>query len=167
MPDSRPLPLSCSGESAAFWEELRQQAALGTPMVLLGVDSLNPLEASRLLDFFLHDPLVISPIEPFATLLSAMIQKREMGLWDLASAKESDAASREAFFRGLPQESSQCLLCECFPVCQGYGAWTGSCETWRTLLSGLARAARELSALRRRQLKRSERRNADDHPHPS
>jgi hypothetical protein len=162
-----PMPLPCSGDRSAFWEELHHQASIGASVTLLDVDALDPGEASRVLDFFLHDPMVTGPIEPFAALLSAMLRKQEMGLWDLDSTRSGAEASREAFLLGLPREYPQCLQCACFPLCQGYGAWAGSCETWRTILSGLAVAARELSALRRRHVRRSERRYSDDHPHPS
>ena len=163
MPD----PLPCSGDLPSFWEELRHQARTGTPVALLDIDALDPIEASRVLDFFLHDPLVTSPIEPFATLLGAMIRKQEMGLWALASARPGAATSHAAFLLGLPGEHPRCLECACFPVCQGYGAWAGSCETWRAILPGLAAAARELSVLRARQIRRSKRRNSDDKPQPS
>jgi len=163
MPDT----LSCGGDPAAFWEELQQRARTGNPLTLLDVQVLGPQEASRVLEFFLHEPGVTSPIEPFATLLGAMIQKRELALWEVASSRTSAARSREAFLRELPQTNPQCLACACFPMCQGYGAWAGSCDTWRVILLGLASAARELTRLRRQHLRPSEPRNSDDPPRSS
>ena len=140
--------LACDGDLAATWEELRRRSALGVPVALTGLDALAPAEAGALLAFFLHDPGARGPIEPFATLLAAMLHKRETGLWDLhAEGPARDAEAR--FLQTLPADQPQCLACACFPLCQGYGAWAGSCATWRLLLTGLAKAARDLARLRR------------------
>jgi hypothetical protein len=161
MPE--PLPQPDGAGLSPFGEGLRERARMGIPMVL-DLEALPPVEASSALDLFLHDPLVTSPIEPFATLLSAMIRKRELGLWDLDSARPDAASARDAFLGNLPREHPCCLECACFPICQGYGAWAGSCATWRTLLPSLAAAARELSALRCKGLRRPERRDSNDQP---
>ena len=159
MPE--PLPKPCGRDLAPSWEAFRQRARTGIPMDL-DLDALSPGEACRALELFLHDPLVTSPIEPLAALLGAMIRKQELGLWDLDSARPDAASAREVFLAHLPQEHPHCLECACFPICQGYGAWAGSCATWRALLPGLAAAARELTALRRRGLRRPARRDSDD-----
>lgn len=132
----RSVQLPCSVE------ELRRLAETGAPLALAGLDGLEPAEALGLLDLFLHDPAVTAPIEPFASLLSAMIHKRETALWDLLP--HADAAM-DAFLEALPAERPACLACGCFPVCLGYGAWAGSCGTWLALLTHLAGAARELT----------------------
>jgi hypothetical protein len=119
-------------------------------VVLAGLDQLDPAEAARLVHFFLHEPAVASPIEPLAELLKAMLQKREMSLWDLQTVPAEAAAAQAAFLRALPQAQPACLACACFPVCQGYGAWAGSCEAWLAMLTGLAAAARALSRQRPR-----------------
>lgn len=108
----------------------------------LDVDALSPAEAVERLAFFLHDPASTTPVEPFAALLAALVHKRETSLWDLRGLDP------DAFLRALPREHPDCMACACFPLCQGYGAWAGSCETWRSVLTELARAARELRRLR-------------------
>ena len=107
-----------------------------------GLDALSPEEACERLAWFLHDAASTTPIEPFATLLSAMLHKRETSLWALR------ALDPEPFLRALPRDHPACMACTCFPICQGYGAFAGSCETWRQVLTGLAAAARELRALK-------------------
>jgi hypothetical protein len=161
MPE--PLLQPGGGDPSPFGEALRRQARTGIP-IHLDLDALRPEEASGALDLFLHDPQVTSPIEPFAALLGAMIRKQELGLWDLGSARLGAPKVRETFLMNLPREHPGCLECACFPVCQGYGAWAGSCTTWRALLPVLAGAARELSALRRGNLRRPERRDPNDQP---
>jgi len=129
--------------SPAVLEELRALAARGLPVSLTGLDALDPAQASGLLEFFLHDPSVTAPIEPFAGLLVDLSRKRETGLWDLFPREGGDA-----FLEALPRDHPDCMACACFPICQGYGAWAGSCETWRRILTGLAKAARDLARLR-------------------
>jgi len=140
--------------------ELRRLAASGNPVVLAGLDGLEPGEAGGLLAFFLHDPAVTAPVEPFATLLAAMVHRRGLGLWDLQPGVAQSEAEA-GFLRTLPVEQPGCLACSSFPVCQGYGAWAGSCATWRTLLTDLAAAARELGRLRPRQSRRPIQRGTD------
>ena len=135
-------PLQVPGPFPDTLKELQRLARLGTPALLTGLDGLAPLDAETLLAWFLHDPAATSPVEPFATLLSAMLHKRELSLWALFSQEP------DAFLKNLPAEHSECLACPCFPICLGYGAWAGSCATWLTLLTGLARAARDLSRLK-------------------
>ncbi len=48
------------------------------------------------------------------------------------------------FLFSLPQHNSDCLACPFFCVCEGYGAWRGSCQTWRAVLAVLSRAAGRL-----------------------
>lgn len=108
----------------------------------LDLDALSPAEARERLAFFLHDPASTVPVEPFAALLAAMLHKRETNLWAL------QARDPEPFLRDLPRDHPACMVCACFPICQGYGALAGSCEIWREVLTGLARAARELRALK-------------------
>jgi hypothetical protein len=144
------IHLAYAGDRAEFWAKLRQHAATGTPVMLGGLDQLDPTEAIRLVHFFLYEPAVASPIEPLAALLKAMLQKRELSLWDLQPVPAEAAAAQAAFLWALPQAQPACLACACFPVCQGYGAWAGSCEAWLAMLTSLAAAAHALSRQRPR-----------------
>lgn len=155
MKNSPAIQLSCSCERAEFWENLRCHSAAGIPVVLSEVDALSLADAENLVHFFLHEPAVTAPIQPLAALLEAMLQKRELSLWDIHSLDPETEASREPFLLTLPRDHPACLECACFPVCQGYGARAGSCETWLTLATGLAAAARALSGLRARHATRS------------
>jgi hypothetical protein len=148
MKDIPAIHLSCSNERAEFWENLRRHAGTGTPVFLSGLEALDPADAARLVHFFLHEPAVTSPVQPLAALLEAMIQKRELSLWDLHPVEAGAEETQSAFLRALPRDQPACLACACFPICQGYGAWAGNCETWLALLTGLAAAARCLSRLR-------------------
>jgi hypothetical protein len=129
-----------------FLEAFRRRVAKGEPVTLTGLDRLEPGQAGELLDAFLHDPAATAPIEPFASLLSALVNRQETALWELFPV-----AGAEAFLRALPREHPDCMVCPCFPICQGYGAWARSCATWLRLLTGLAGAARELRRLRGRE----------------
>lgn len=135
---------ACSSFSEAL-TELRRLSLRGAPVTLSGLDRLRAEEASRLLDFFLHDPAATVPLEPFATLLAGLLCRREVSLWDLLRPE----VPADDFLRALPADHPECLACACFPVCQGYATSTGSCATWLPLLQELALAARELGALRR------------------
>ena len=118
----------------------------GLPCLVEDVDALTPAEARRVVDLFLHDPGVSRPIDPLATILVALIQKKRVSLWDLLGPG-ADPQSEE-FLLALPREHPECLECRYFPLCEGYGAWARTCETWREVLAGLAAAARRLSRLR-------------------
>ena len=109
---------------------------------MIDLDGCSPEDACGRLAIFLHDPGSTAPVEPFATLLAAMIHKRETSLWELRGLDPGP------FLRTLPRDHPDCMVCACFPICQGYGASAGSCETWRHVLTGLAGAARELRALK-------------------
>ena len=92
----------------------------------------------------LHDPAIVQPIEPFAALFWAATRRRRLGLWDL----EVPAPEADPFLFALPRDHPECLACACFPLCEGYGAWAGGCETWRAVIADLVAAAREISRLR-------------------
>jgi len=132
---------------APGWAELRRLSAEGLPVRLEGLEAMDPGTAAELLAFFLHDPAALGPLEPFAALLTAMVAKREVSLWDLLPGEPQEEI-REAFLRALPREQPPCMVCACFPVCQGYAAYAGGCATWLVLLPTLAAAARELARLR-------------------
>jgi hypothetical protein len=154
-----PIQIPCGPDLPGAWAALRQHCAQGAPVLLTGIDALPPLAAAQFLEFFLHDGTVISRVEPFASLLSALIHRQELGLWDLLGAAADD------HLRALPRNHPECLACPAFAVCQGYGTWAGSCETWRGLITGLAAAARELAHLR--DLNRSNARGSHGHPEPN
>jgi len=150
------VPLACTG---AYREQLTRLVQAGQPVLLTGLDGLEPAEAASLLAYFLHDPEVAQPIEPFATLLAARLERRQLSLWQL-----HPQAPRDAFLGALPVAHPACLACAGFPVCQGYGAWAGSCATWRTLVDGLASAAAELGRLRPHRAARPVRENPHVQP---
>jgi hypothetical protein len=145
-----PVHLDCAGPFPQVLAELERLVHQGAPVALTGLDGLDPEQGSHLLTFFLHDTAVRQPIEPFATLLAALLHRRQTGLWELFPG-----SPQGTFLKALPWEQPQCLACACFPLCQGYGAWAGSCATWRAIVTGLAEAARELGRLRPREGRRS------------
>jgi len=124
--------------------ELRRLASLGGTVRLQGVEALEPSVAVGLLDFFLRDQAAV-PVEPFATVLEAMLQKRETSLWDVSPGSRE---ARDAYFIALPRDQPECMSCGCFPLCQGFGAYAGGCLTCKAILTALAAAARELTRLR-------------------
>jgi hypothetical protein len=125
----------------------------GIPSAVEDIDSLSPEEASVLLDLCLHEPTAAAPIEPFAALLASAVRRRPLGLWDIlpglrkGSPRPAGARDPEEFLLALPRELTECLACACFPACEAYGAWRGSCATWKAVIEGIARAAREMRAL--------------------
>lgn len=131
---------------------LRHISKNGAGVSITDLDDLDPSTALRLLELFLHDPGMKGPIEPFAAILSAAVEKRSVALWDLLSInQDADAGWRpdsQEFLRALPRECPDCLSCGCFPVCVGYGAWAHSCATWKAVIARIGAAARELRALR-------------------
>jgi hypothetical protein len=129
-------------------EELRRLSQGGHPVVLLDVDQLSREEAEAFLDLWLHDPSMAAPLEPFAGILSALVHRRALGLWDLPHLHVPGA---DAVVETLPADHPECLSCACFPICEGYAAGKGSCETWRAVIARLASSARELAMLRRPQ----------------
>ena len=151
-----PVPVACRS-FASIDGAIAALASLsrgGIPAAVTDVDALGPAEARRVLGLFLHDPGAAAPIEPFAAILAAAVERRQVGLWDILPA--GDPSARPArdpgeFLRALPREHPECLACRHFPVCEGYGAWAGSCGTWTEVLAALAAAARELAGLRRLQ----------------
>jgi hypothetical protein len=115
---------------------------------LEGLEGLDPGVAADLLAFFLHDPAALGAVHPFAALLAALVEKQEVSLWDLQLSGPGAEGIRDAFLRALHREQPPCMVCACFPVCQGYGVYAGGCATWLLLLPTLAGAARELARLR-------------------
>jgi hypothetical protein len=109
----------------------------------------------------------MGPVEPFAALLAAMVHKHEVSLWELLLTGPGAEAIRDAYLRALPREQPPCMVCACFPVCQGYGAYSSSCATWLALLPTLAAAARELTRLRTQTSNPSSARGPHVHPGPS
>ncbi len=131
----RPLTFRALPDVTAACARLRK---LKEPAELRDLDALGPEDALRLLDCFLHDPEVSAPLEPFAALVQAALTRTNLGLWDLHPPQP------EEFLRRLPEDHPECLACPAFPVCEGYGAWAGSCPTWKALVPRIAQAAREL-----------------------
>jgi hypothetical protein len=141
--------LSCrsfkSQEAAVL--EVRRLSQRGTTVQIADVNLLEPIDVLDLVDLFLHDPAVKGAIEPFASLLSAVVKRRPITIWELLPGVI--ASESEAFIWHLPQRYPECLPCSSFPMCMGYGVWAQSCETWKAVIGRISIAARELRLMPR------------------
>lgn len=144
-----PFPFVFQADLPLAWHlgELKRLSSAGIP-VLLEVDALCADEATQCLELMLHDPAMVTPVEPFGSLLGALVEKQSLVLWDLTFLERSGEVE---FFRDLPKTHPECLGCACFPICAGYAAKVGSCATWQALIPRLAAAARALGRLRQTQ----------------
>lgn len=144
-----PIPFTFMPDLPLAWHlgELKRLSSAGIP-VLLDVDTMGADEATQCLELMLHDPDMATPVEPFGSLLQALVEKQPMALWDLTFLERSGEAE---VFRTLPKAHPECLACACFPICAGYATQMGSCATWQALIPRLAAAARALGRLRQEQ----------------
>ncbi len=115
------------------------------PLWLWGLDVVDPEQAQALLQVWLHDPGVAVRVEPFASILEAMLERRSLALWDLPVMAPELPLD---FLQTLPQSHPECLACPCYPICEGYGAWKDSCAVWKRVITDLAAATRELRCMR-------------------
>jgi hypothetical protein len=119
-------------------------------------------EAGPILDGYLHNPTVSQPVEPFHTLLLALLQDLPLSLWSLMErdpaqvrvfddegTELSDKApvSVHAFRSDLLARGAECQDCEWMRVCNGYFKWPRpdySCSGVKRLLADLKAAGAEL-----------------------
>jgi len=165
------------GSIQAAIDLILKLSAEGIATAVVDIDRLSPDDAGRLAGVFLHDRKVAGAIDPFAAMLRAVAERRSVGAWDvMAPAGDRRAevtaiegagaggavdapaglppagiplAEADRFLRALPAEHPECLACDRFPLCEGYGARMGSCETWRAVTGRILAAARELGMLGR------------------
>jgi hypothetical protein len=130
-----PFPVACPTDAEA-WEELDRLAAGDTALRLTDLDSLDPVQACLICDFFLHAPGRVAAVEPLSSLYQAMVEKRDVSLWEaLGRAQDLPRRAQD------PRDH-----CENFPVCEGYGAATGSCRAWQAILARLKAEAQGVPA---------------------
>jgi len=129
-------------------------------------------EIHRVLDFYVHNPLVALPIEYFHSTFLAMHQSEESLIWDIQEenpaffryvtedGKETIArctgssrtiSNLDSFVADLLStllaQRDECYGCEYFRNCGGYFKWPSRayrCDGVKTLFSALGAAAREI-----------------------
>jgi hypothetical protein len=157
-----------------FLKALRLAASLGLPVRLLpGQPAPETLEQlAEAVTFYLHDPLVETPVEPFHSLLAAMRGADAGSLWRILeedpavfvhygrderprlprsaeSALEEGPLARfvERHLAGLVAEGAECAACPWQRLCAGYFKWpdrTYSCAGVKQLFATIADAAEEI-----------------------
>lgn len=157
-----------------FLKALRLAASLGMPVRLLpGQPSLAVLaELAEALAFYLHDPMVETPIEPFHSLFAAMHGAETGTLWmsleedpavfvrygddgqprfprssDRAPDESALATFVERHLAGLIAEDAECAECPWQQECAGYFKWPDraySCTGVRELFATIAAAADDI-----------------------
>jgi hypothetical protein len=135
------VPCRSHGSFQEAMKEVRRLSRKGIRVLIQDADSLEPCEAMKLLEYFLHGDAK-GPLEPFVTLLSAATRRESVDLWALILPGESGLP--DAFLQKLPRDCPQCLSCDEFPHCVGYGVWARTCGTWKPVLARIREAAREL-----------------------
>jgi len=118
-----------------FMKALRLATSLQLPVRLLpGQPSAEALaELTRAAQFYLHDPMVETPVEFFHSLLAAFRGMGDGTLWqfleeDPAIFSRRDAAGRalyepdfvETHLAHLLRDGAECATCRWQPVCAGY-----------------------------------------------
>jgi hypothetical protein len=158
---------------AGFSKAVRVASFLQLPVKLEGAQPDETLieELSETLDFFLHNKAVLQPIEYFSGLLTTVIHKHPVTLWDIQEEGPSlvryvDDDGSETLARRpfMPQDGdlnsfhfeltkrvlspeAECSSCEFFLNCGGYFKWPNpdySCEGIKRVLHRLRDAALEL-----------------------
>ena len=156
-----------------FSKAVRVASFLQLPVKLEGAqpDATLIEELSETLDFFLHNKAVSQPIEYFSGLLTTVIHKHPVTLWDIQEEGPSlvryvDDSGTETLarrpFRVLDSDlktfhfeltkrvlspEAECSSCEFFLNCGGYFKWPNpdySCEGIKRVFRRLRDAALEL-----------------------
>ena len=156
-----------------FSKAVRVASFLQLPVKLEGAQPDPELieELSETLDFFLHNKAVSQPIEYFSGLLTTVIHKQSVTLWEIQ--EEHPATVRYIADNGLEtiarppftainadlgdfqfnltkrvlSDEAECSSCEFFLQCGGYFKWPDddySCEGIRQVFRRLRDAAYEL-----------------------
>lgn len=156
---------------------VRLAAALGLPIRILpgqpAPESVRDLEEAA--DFYLHDPMVIAPIEPFHSLLSKLRSKDAQSLWlileyDPEMFRRFDASGHallpfpvQKHLARLIAGGAECASCPWREICAGYFKWPDPaypCLGVKRLFTRIQAAAdeigRDLAAL-----------SAPNHPAPT
>jgi hypothetical protein len=150
---------------------VRLAASLGLPIrVLPGqppAEVLGFLEAVA--DFYLHDPMVEAPIEPFHSLFSALRGSETETLWMILEEDpgifahlESDGRPTlprstqpappmfvRSYLSRLVEEGTECTACPWQQNCAGYFKWPDpdySCEGVKRLFGRIKAAADEIAS---------------------
>ena len=156
-----------------FGNAARVASFLHLPVKLEGTPPEPELmeEFSATLDFFLHNKAVCQPIDYFAGLLTAVLHKQPVTLWELQEEDPSivryvtddggetiarppfidrgeDLASfRFELTRGVLEPEAECASCDFFLNCGGYFKWPNpdySCADVKEVFQRVREAAYEL-----------------------
>jgi hypothetical protein len=145
-----------------FLKALRLAASLQLPVRLLpGQPSAEALaELTAAAQFYLHDPMVETPVEFFHSLLAAFRSLGEGTLWQFLEEDPADFSLRDVAGRALPapdwvethlsrllRDGAECATCRWLPVCAGYFKWpdsTYACAGVKQLFATLEAAAEEI-----------------------
>ncbi|HEY5893713.1 MAG TPA: hypothetical protein VIT91_10825 [Chthoniobacterales bacterium] len=157
-----------------FLKALRLAASLRIPVRLLpsqpSREALDELAGA--ISFYLHDPMVETPVEPFHSLLAAMRNSGFGSLWMILEEDpavfvryghdgqlrlprsvepKADEGALEGFVErhlaGLVAEGAECVTCPWQQTCAGYFKWpdrTYSCAGVKQLFATIATAAEEI-----------------------
>jgi hypothetical protein len=156
-----------------FSKAVRVASFLQLPVKLEGAqpDATLIEELSETLDFFLHNKAVSQPIEYFSGLLTTVIHKHPVTLWDIQEENPSqvryvddngsETLARRPFtgedcdlnrfhfelMKRVLSPEAECSSCEFFLNCGGYFKWPNSdfsCEGIKRVFHRLRDAALEL-----------------------
>ena len=148
---------------------VRLAASLGLPIrILPGQPTAEVLvQLEQVADFYLHDPMVEAPIEPFHSQLAAQRGGGNETLWKileedpeifahldengLPTLPRSTLPAPPEFVRahldGLIEKEAECACCDWRERCAGYFKWPDpaySCEGVKRLFSRIKAAADEI-----------------------
>jgi hypothetical protein len=158
---------------AGFGNAARVASFLHLPVKLEGTPPEPELmeEFSATLDFFLHNKAVSQPIDYFAGLLTAVLHKEPVTLWELQeddpaivryvtddgretvarppfTARDTDRDTfRFELTKRVLQPEADCASCDFFLNCGGYFKWPNpdySCADVKQILQRVREAAYEL-----------------------
>lgn len=141
-----------------FMKALRLAASLQLPIRLLpGQPSAAALaELAEAAQFYLHDPMVETPVEFFHSLLAALRGAEGDTLWMMLEEDPKVFARNEAggprdfvekHLAGLVEQGAECATCQWQKVCAGYFKWPDpayDCAGVKLLLSSIQSAADEI-----------------------
>jgi hypothetical protein len=142
---------------------LRLAASLQLPVRILPgqPDAETLLELTAAADFYLRDPMVDAPLEPFHSVFAALRGMTEGNLWEFLDEDPSlcskhDEAGQpfqapdfvQSHFADLLQQGGECTTCPWQELCAGYFKWpdpTYDCHGVKSLFNLLESAAREIT----------------------
>jgi hypothetical protein len=132
--------------------------------LLYRVDAMEETVLLDILNYYLHEPKVDIPVEPFHSILNAKLRRKTLNLWNLhlllpglfnhvrvdktgkgALAEPGSVGGAKYYLDTLPQQQPQCMSCLHFHLCFGWGKYgEDSCEKWKKVLEILQRTSKEL-----------------------